>query len=335
MIQRTLILSSVTLLAASSMLADFSYQETTTITGGALAGMMKVVGIFSKTLREPIRSSVYIKGDRMVHRGNNNMQIIDLSAETITNVDTQKKTYAVMTFEQMRQMLEQASQEMKKKDKGQGEIKWKVSANATGNSRQIAGYDAKEMVLKMEMEATDKEKGEKGSMDMTSHIWLAPNVAGYQEMRDFQKRMAEKLNWTPGGNPFMSQPEVTKGLAEASKEMSKLDGAPVFQTMVMGGSGAAAEGQQAPPQQQKQAERPSLGGALGGALGGRLGLGRKKTQEPPAPAADAPPAAASSPDSLLEMTTEYSNFSNGPVDESQISIPAGFKKVEPDLKRAK
>jgi len=36
----------------------------------------------------------------------------------------------------------------------------------------------------------------------------------------------------------------------------------------------------------------------------------------------------------MESTTEMSNFSSNPVDASLFEIPAGFKKVEPDLKRA-
>jgi hypothetical protein len=348
MVRKLVIGTAIGLLASSTLLADFSYQETSTITGGALASMMKVVGVFSKQAREPIRSTVALKGDVMVHRSNNQIQIIDLSNQTITTVDTQKKTYSVMTFEQMKQMLEQLSEKMKQqKGSGQGEMNWKVSANATGNQKQISGYDAKEMMLKMEMEGTDQKTGQKGSMVITSHIWIA-SVPGSQEMRDFQKRMAEKLNWTPGGNMFMSNPDVSKGMAEAYKEIAKLDGTAVFQSMSMGGTApAGSEGQaaaeqpqqQAQPQQQ-QVEKPSITGALGGALGGRFGLGRKKKEPPqeqqqPQSPAGSSSAQAGGPPSLLDMTMEYSEFSTAPVDASLFSVPAGFKKIEPDTKRMK
>jgi len=319
-------------LASSTLLADFSYQETTTITGGALAGMLKVASVFSKSLREPVRSSVAFKGDRMVHKGNNNMEILDLGSETITSVDLQKKTYTVMTFAQMKQMMDDAAKKMnesqaKNKDQASADITWKVSAKATGNSKQFAGYDAKEMLLLMSMEGTDKKSGEKGAMVVNSRIWLAPNIAGYSEVRDFYKRMAEKLNWTPGGNPFMARPDVAKGMAEAAKEMSKLEGVPVFQTMAMGAEGTMpAEGPKAEKPAEDKGNKPSLGGALGGALGGRFGLGKKKAQDPP-PANDSSAANAES-GALLEMETEYANFSSSSVDESQFAIPAGFKKVE-------
>src|SRR5207249_1492315 len=59
------IIAGITAVAASTMLADFSYQETTKITGGALVSAMKVVGVFSKQARqlgEPMQSTVSIKG---------------------------------------------------------------------------------------------------------------------------------------------------------------------------------------------------------------------------------------------------------------------------------
>ena len=297
MVRKLAIGTAIAFLASSTMLADFSYQETSTITGGAMASMMKVVGVFSKQAREPIHSTVAFKGDMMVHRSNNHIEIIDLASQTITSVDLQKKTYTVMTFEQMKQMLDQLSQKMQQqKDSGKGEVNWKVSASATGNSKQIAGFDAKEMLMKMEMEGTDQQSGQKGSMVVTTHVWIA-TVPGSQESRDFYKRMSEKLNWTPGGNMFMSRPDMAKGMAEAAKEIAKLNGTPVLQTMSMGAEGAApagAEGQTAaqpapqPQQQQQQAERPSLGGALGGALGGHFGLGRRKPKDQPKEQQEAP-----------------------------------------------
>ena len=342
MVRKLVTGTAIALLASSTMFADFSYQETSTITGGMMASMMKMVGVFSKQAREPIQSSVAVKGDLMVHRSNNHIQIVDLGAQTITSVDMQKKTYSVMTFEQMKQMLDQMSQKMQQqKDQGKGDVNWKVSANATGNSKQISGYDAKEMLIKMEMEGTDQQSGQKGSMVITTHTWIA-SVPGSQEMRDFYKRMAEKLNWAPGGNMFMSRPDVAQGMAQVYKEMSKLDGTTVFQTMSMGGEGTGqpgANGQPAQSQPQQQAqpqEKPSLGGALGGALGGRFGLGRKKqkdqSQDQQASSSNSNAQAANS-GSLLEMTVEYSNFSNAPVDGSQFAVPAGFKKVEPDTRR--
>lgn len=322
-------------ICASTLLADFSYQQKSTITGGAIASMMKVVGAFSKQAREPIESTVAVKGDRMVHRSQFRSTIIDLASQTITEVDLQKKTYTVMTFDEMRQMMDQMAQKMhQQQDSGQ-QMNFKVSANPTGNAKQIASYDTKETVVKMEMQATDQQSGQQGAMVITTDLWLAPAIDGYREVREFYRRMAEKLNWTPGG-AFMSRPDVAKGMAEVYKETSKLDGVPIYQTVVMGaqgqpGQGGAPGGQQPPEQQPAQdQQKPSVGSALGGALGGRFGLGRKKSsssQQSSSSSSSGGQQGGSG--SLLEMTTELSGFSAGAVDEGLFSIPAGFKKVEP------
>jgi len=355
-LKKVVTIAGIMTLAGSSLLADFTYQETSTITGGVMMSMMKVVGAFSKQAREPIQATIAVKGDMMVHRSSTSASVIDLASGTITHIDFQKKQYSVMTFEEMKQMMEQMSQKAQKSQKGdKPEMKFKVSANATGKSKQVAGFEAKEMIMKMEMEmeATDKDSGQsqKGGMTVTTDMWIAPGVPGYQEVREFHKRMAERLNWTPGGNMFMSDPKVSQGMAEVYKEVAKLDGMPVQQFISMGmagqpgAAGAPADGS-APPaqpaQQQPQVERPSVGGALGGALGGRLGLGglgrRKPAEKPveqPAAPANAPAAggqAPGAPGSLLEMTTEMSGFSSNPVDASLFAAPAGFKKVESDLK---
>jgi len=339
-LRRLLTIVGIATLGSATLLADFSYQETSTLTGGMMAGLMKVAGVFSKQAREPIQTSVAVKGDRMVHHTQTHASVIDLASQTITSIDMQKKTYSVMTFDEFKQMMEQMSQRMQKNDKG--EMNFKVSADSTGKTKQVAGFEAKEMVLKMEMEGTDQQSGQKGGMLITTDMWVASGVSGYNEVRDFYKRMAEKVNWSPGGNMFMTNPNAAKGMAEVYKEVAKLDGVPVQQFISMGvqaqpgaapadGSAPAAQ----PQQQQPPAERPSVGGALGGALGGRFGLGRKKSQpaDQPAQSSSQSQSSASGSGSLLEMTTELSNFSSDAVDDARFAVPAGFKKVEPDMKR--
>ena len=341
MIRKIVTAFAIMLLAAFTLSADFSYQQTSTVTGGMMASMMKVAGVFSKRATEPVRSTVSVKGDKMMHRTQNEGSIIDLGAQTITRIDFQKKTYSVMTFAEMKAAMEQAAQKAQSRKSGQGagaQVDYKVSVDSTGKTRQINGVDAREMLLKMEAQSTDQQSGQTGAMTINCDMWLAPGIAGYQEMRDFYRRMAEKLDWTPSGNMFMANPGVSQGMAGMTKEMAKLDGVPVLQVTTMGAAGQPPAGstdagaqQPAQPPPPPPAERPSLGSVLGGKLGGLGGLGRKKQDQPP-PAASSDKA-PSSPGSLLEMTTELSDFASAPLDPSQFNVPAGFKKVEPDSKK--
>ena len=91
--------------ASASLHADFTYTETTQITGGSMLGLMKMAGAFSRQARQagdPIVSTVAIKGNRMAHINPTTTEIIDLDAETITTIDTLKRQYTVVTFEQMK-----------------------------------------------------------------------------------------------------------------------------------------------------------------------------------------------------------------------------------------
>jgi len=145
----------------------------------------------------------------------------------------------VMTFDQMRAMLEQMQQKMKQNPNG-NQMSFKVSAHKTGERKTIAGMSATELILKMEMQANDQQSGQQGGMAITTDLWVAAAANGYAEMRSFHRRMAEKLDWTPSGNMFMANPQVSEGMAEVYKEMSKLDGMPVFETLTMGAGGSSS-----------------------------------------------------------------------------------------------
>jgi hypothetical protein len=310
-------------------LADFSYEQTSKITGGMMAGAMKLAGAFSKQAREPMVSSVAVKGDRMVHANQHHASVIDLDKETITDINFDKKQYSVMTFAQMKQMMEEMSQKMKSSpDAQKADVNFKVSAKDTGQKKFIAGFDTHEMVLTMEMEGTDKESGNKGGMVVTSDMWLAPKVSGYNEIAEFHKRMSQKLNWAPSSFGAMgARPDMMKGMAELAKESAKLNGMPVFQTVTMGMHAEGQEDGQAPPPQQQQADRPSIGGVLGG-LGG---FGRKKkSRDEGSTDGQQAQGSTSASGTLMEMTMEMSGFSAAPVDGSKLEVPAGFKQVEPD-----
>ncbi len=333
--------------ATSSLLADFSYQQNTQITGGSLAAVMKIAGAFSKQAREPMTSHIYVQGHRMAHVSSHFAEITDADRETITHVDLDHKTYSVMTFAQLKQQMEQMSAEVKKQadankendqsDGKQIDAQLKVSAKDTGQKKDIDGLSARQVVLNMDVQGTDPKTGQTGAMQIRSDMWMAP-VQGYEQVRDLQKLIAEKIGFIPSGGvlPF-NRPDVMKDLGEAMREISKVDGMPVETVMSVGGSGtgeastAAAATAPSPAESARAAAMSKLAG-----LGGFGGFGRKKkNQDQPAsaPASDSstPPAGASAV--LIEMTTHSNDFSTAPVNGSVFDVPVGFKQVEPDENR--
>lgn len=91
------------------------------------------------------------------------------------------------------------------------------------------------------------------------------------------------------------------------------------------------------------AAESAAAGALGrlgragavGAIGGLGGFGRKKKsedqQQTPPPQQ---PDASTQKIPMIEMTTELTSYSSAPIDASVFSVPAGYKQVESDLKKA-
>src|ERR1051325_2460364 len=227
---------SIGLVAAGSLRADFTYEKTSKITGGAMVAMMKFAGTFSKDVRranEPINSTIVISGARMSRKSQFTGSITDLDAETITTINFEKKTYSVITFAQMKQAMEDAMKQMDKSRADAADVKFDVKLKDTGESKNINGIPAHEVVITMTMEGRDQKSGAKGGMDVVSDYWLAPKIAGYDEVRTFYRRMAEKLNWVPGAGGMLNRPDIAKGMSELYKEGAKLDGIPVLQLVKM------------------------------------------------------------------------------------------------------
>ena len=82
---------SCVVLFCATLRADFSYQETTKMTGGALVSILRLGGPFTRKAREPIVSTVLIKGNRMATLGKDNSTIIDLDKETITEINLEEE----------------------------------------------------------------------------------------------------------------------------------------------------------------------------------------------------------------------------------------------------
>src|SRR5918996_942603 len=101
MFRRALLAAALCACCTTSLFADFTYEQSSKITGGMMAGMMKFAGAFSKQAREPMRSTVMVKGDRMAMVSADTITVIDLNKETMTNINTKDKTYATITFADM------------------------------------------------------------------------------------------------------------------------------------------------------------------------------------------------------------------------------------------
>jgi hypothetical protein len=316
---------ALTLWSGTTLLADFSYQQTSKITGGMMASMMKMAATFSKRAGEPIQTTTMVKGDRMATITAQAAHIVDLKNETMTEINFEKRTYSVVTFAQLADMMKRADEQMKG-DKGKPvqNITVKASVDQTGKTRSFSGKETHEAVVRIEMIGTDEKTGQPVTvMLVTSDMWLGRPTAGYEELRDFQRRMAEKLTWAPSLG-MASQPGMGKGMAEMTRQMSKLDGTPIYQFMVMGGVGSDQVAINHDPQAQPTPEPDEQkGGLMGRLAAARLGMGHGQDQNQQGSGGQGQPGGT-----LMEMSIETSGASTDSIDPSKFEVPAGFQQVD-------
>ena len=361
---RTSLILILALATSPFLFADYTYQETTQITGGSLLSMMKMAGAFSSQARkagEPVVSTIYLKDNRMAQVSADSTEIIDLDKETITRIDNLKHTYTVVTFEQMKEQMERARQEMQKQqaehpssapaakpDANDVKVSFDVKVRKTGGEKQVSGLSSKEAILTMTMNATDQKTQQNGAMAITNDMWMVPEIPGYDQVREFHKRMAEKMGPIFAGvgmdmSKMLAQhPGADQAIADMGKEMQKLDGVPVMQVMRMG---TTVNGQplpaasEAPLPPDATPAMPSAGDvakqSAASMLTSRFGLGgfgkKKQNDQPPADQGqkgNAPPPTAAV---LMESHTTVSSFSSAPVDSSHFEVPTGFKQVQSQM----
>jgi hypothetical protein len=350
-------------LPGSLFAGDYTYQQTTQITGGTLLHMMKTVGVFSSQARhmgDPVVSSIYLKDNRLANVSSDSIEIIDLDKETITSVDVQKKTYTVMTFAQMKQAIENARAQMEQAaakqpapaaqpapnpDAQNVKMSFDVKVRDTGAQKEISGLQSSESIMTLMMNATDAQTQQTGSMAVTNDMWMVPAIPGYEQVSDFYKRFGDKMADATVGLGFdfstmlAQNPGAGEALNDMASEMQKLKGVPIMQVMRMGTTlngqplPAASE---APLPPESSPATPTAGqvakAGIASMIPGHFGFGKKK--DPPAqtsdPSSDPNSSAAQQPTSAILMETQIttSNFSSAPVDPSHFEVPAGFKQVQ-------
>ena len=113
-------------------------------------------------------------------------EIIDLDKETVTNIDHAKKTYAVVTFQEMKAAMEEAEKKAQQEQQSAPQtpqqvptqsspppdVHFKMNVTNTGASKQVAGLSTTQSILKMSMEAKDQKSGQTGNMAMTNDMWM-------------------------------------------------------------------------------------------------------------------------------------------------------------------
>jgi hypothetical protein len=317
---RTVTACALVLLTTPLILADGSYQSTSQMTGGALVDQLQsspLTASLTKGMLSPTNTLTMVHGNLKAVVTKASTEIIDLDKETVTRLDTVKKTYTVITFAQVRQamanmpqQMQQAQAQMKQLQEQQSKSTLQPTFDVSvkdGPTKAINGLTAQEHILTLQMHVTDSAAAAAGPVTytVTTDVWIAPDPPEVKEIQAFDLRMGQKMSAGTdisafmgrgggGGNAGMAalfggRPGAAQAMAQMGTEMAKLKGTHVLEVTTMGGSGPAA----------------SPGGGASAAAG-------------------APTTAGAT---LMQMSVEKTNFSSDPIPASVFQIPAGFTNV--------
>lgn len=297
-------------------------------------GMMgKMMGIFGgKAAKEGLVSRIAVKGNRKMTADDYTGQIIDLDEEKVYTVDMRKKTYEVVTFEEMRRRMQEAEEKAKealktddsKTQPGEKEMEIDFSLKESGQTRNINGFDCREVVMMVTAHEKGKTLEQAGGMVMTSNTWLGPTIAAMKEIQEFDQRYQKALQGPLGiGVGSAEQMAAALAMYPAMKDMIgkmqveqvNMEGTPILTVTTM--EMVRSPEQVAQEQQEQKEEKPdvtSLGG-LGGFLG-KKALGKKQQ-----------PAQGQSANRATVMTMNHELVRAGSeVTPSDLALPAGFKE---------
>lgn len=311
-------------LLCSPLSADVKTREKTLVKFEGMLG--RVVGLFGgKAAKEGIVSTTAVKGDRKSTRNDNTGQIIDLSEEKVYDLDFKKKEYRVTTFDEMRRRMKEAQEnaaknaEREQGDEEQQEQKqeptkeWEVDFDAreTGQNRQIAGHDTRQVIMTVTLREKGKALEDGGGLVMTSDTWLGPDLPALKELAAFDTRYYTKLYGEQAMGLAAEQmamvmamyPMIKQASERLKQEGTKLQGTPLATTVTFEAVKSKAQ------LEAQQNNKESGGGGLGGMLARRI-----KKPEP-----------AKARATIFTTQHEYQEVATS-VDAAVVTVPEGFKE---------
>jgi hypothetical protein len=302
--------------SADPVLADVKTREKGQVKfEGMLGTMMRMFG--GKAASEGIVSTNAVKGNRKATINDTTGRIVDLGEEKVYDLDIRKKEYRVTTFEELRRKLREAQERAaKEKPKETGEpaqpsgsekeVEFDVDVKETGQTKSIAGYDARQVVMTLTVREKGKTLEENGGLVVTSDSWLGPEIPALEELAAFEMKYWKAI--APETATISAEqmaavvamyPMIKQAIDRLNQEKVNLKGTPLATTMTFEGVKSKA--------QIEEQSKSSSGGGLSGMLARKM---MKKNDSPRA-------TIFTASSETLEVATSV-----GPTD---LDTPAGFK----------
>jgi hypothetical protein len=303
------------MLAAAPAQAEVKTRDKSQVKFEGLLGRM--MGMFGgKAAKDGLVTSVAVKGDRKAEIGDSYGRIVDLKEEKVYELDVKKKTYQVITFEELRRRLREAREKAEKEtpkdekpqtDKPGREMEVDFDVKETGQTKTIAGHNTREVVMTVTVREKGRTLDDGGGLVMTSNSWMAPTIAAMKELSDFELRYWKAIApEATGVSPeqmaavMAMYPMLKQAMERLKSEGTKLQGTPLATTTVF-------EAVKSKEQMAQQSEQGS-GGGLSGMLARKM---MKRDDKPRA----------------TVFTLNHETLEVTPaVAAEDLQIPAGFKE---------
>jgi hypothetical protein len=234
--------------------------------------------------------------------------ITRLDKELIWNVNLTDKTYTEMSLAQVKMMMERMKSQIKKKPEEE-EAKFQFDAKKTGQKKKIGGYECEEHIVNMIAEGRDPQTGKVQEFEVQTHLWVSSKVKGYDQIQDFQKKMAQKMGWEGGQYANFMQGLGQFGLdtEELAKKMNEIKGFPMLTVVKM-----KASGEEITESEEERAEQEKAMKEAMELLGKKVGKEEKPKEK----------------GVIFEMATEVTEVQVKGVTDSEFELPQGMKKQD-------
>lgn len=304
--------------------------------GGPLGGILKLFG--GKGAKEGVLTRTAVFGERRLLASPEAAQIVDLAEGAVYELDLKKKTYTVTTFAELRQRFEeqkakaeaeaakaqakadkQAPAQQPAADPQAKEFEVDFQASNTAERRQVAGHEARLVVLRATVHEKGRSVQQAGGLMIRNDLWLVPKLEELDELEAWNRRYALKMAEVYGAGAatvaveqmaklYALYPGVQKAMEKMRAETDKLDleGTTVAATLTVSAIKSA--------EQVAAAEKDSMKADTG--VTGFLA--KKMFQKAAGDPSDPRTMLLSSSHELVKLSLDAT--------EADVALPAGFKR---------
>jgi hypothetical protein len=352
--------ASAGLLSAGAARADVTIQEQSSFDFSIIKAHGTTAELIG-TDKERRDSVLHCEGFMSLLCGNaQSGEIVRLDRELTWMLEPKKQAYREITFAQAQTALRDAQASLDKmrqcpaaKQTAPGPDTEKCQRSPpkfdlvqTDVHASLIGHDARLTQMTLTESCTNPDTGDSCDFQIAMDAWLTQDqIAGIEERRGFQKAYLHKMGLDDSN--ALVQPQLRRFLAPYQEGIKQLaakagdfKGYPLKTSvrMAFGGPHCAA----AQKSQDSNGDSSASGGAGLGAVASNLGskLGglfkKKGDAAPDASSAASAPASPPPPGMIqaAQFTVETLSITPGAIDPSQFEIPAGWKLVTPEPRKA-